>query len=212
MLPRACGSWYCLCDQAFSATGEPALKGMDFLRALVVDPITFWAPGGNCMATEAEFFCLLDDDLTYDKLAEVVDLEDVKELRLLPEAVAFLWPAHSGEPGSRQPLSELLLADVETREGYDDFVATAQAEKDDESMCTGSVISDQDEDSDEEIFTKQAMALAHPDHAFTPKHDEDTWLIPPATTAAYAEAYGLHAGHLGTTLRTGVWAPGLPLL
>lgn len=74
MLPRACGSWYCLCDQAFSATGEPALKGMDFLRALVVDPITFWAPGGNCMATEAEFFCLLDDDLTYDKLAEVVDL------------------------------------------------------------------------------------------------------------------------------------------
>lgn len=74
-------------------TAASALKVMDFLRALVVDPFTVWAPGDKWTAIEAVFFCLLDDDFTKDRLTGIVDRADVKELRLLRGAVACLGPA-----------------------------------------------------------------------------------------------------------------------
>lgn len=101
---------------------------------------------------------------------------------------------------------------MNTREGYDDFVASSQEAENDDLMCMGSSSWDQDAENDEEVYTKRAMALAHPAHAFTPKQYESTWLIPTATAAAYAEAYGLPVDKPEDFRRTGVWAPGLPVL
>lgn len=194
--------------QGIPGTAASALKVMDFLRAVVVDPFTVWAPGGNWSAIEAVFFCLLDDDFTVDKLSGVLGLQDVSELRLLQGAVACLGPALCADPSSRLVFAQLFLAIMETREHYDDFVAAAQAPEDDQSMETSSTSSD----DEEEVFTKRAMAVAHPQHTFTPRQFEDTWLNRPATADAYAEAYGLPIGQPEDFLKTGVWAPGLPKL
>lgn len=193
-------------------TAASALKVLDFTRAVVVDPFTVWAPGGNWSAIEAVFFCLLDDDFSIDKLAGVLGSSDVTELRLLRGAVACLGPALCADPTSRLVLARLLLAIMETREVYDDFVAAAQAPDDGQFMDTSSTSSDGDNDNEEEVYTKRAMALAHPQHAFTPRQFENTWLKQPATAAAYAEAYGLPIGQPEDFLKTGVWAPGLPKL
>lgn len=193
------------------STAASSLKVMDFLRAVVVDPFTVWAPRNDWSAIDAVFDCLLDDDgFTATTLSNVLNRGDVTELRLLHGAVACLAPALVGDPGSRRVLGGVLLALIETRGDYDDFVADAGVPDDDEGMDTESARSEADGGSDDEDYTKQAMALAHGRQAFSPEQYTNTWLLPPATASAYAQAYGLPVGERENYLQTGVWAPGLP--
>lgn len=196
----------------FPGTVASTSKVVDFVRAVAVDPFTVWAPCDNWAAVEAVFNCLLDDGFTTEKLADVVGRTDVTELRLLRGAVACLAPALCGSPDTRRVFAELLLSIMETREEYDEYVAAAQAPADDQSMSTQTDGSSDDGDGDEEPYTKRAMVLAHSDESFTPQQFQDTWLVPPATAADYAAAHGLPEGESENFLKTGVWAPGLPLL
>lgn len=193
-------------------TVASTLKVMDFVRAVVVDPFTVWAPCNNWGAVEAAFHCLLDDCFTIDKLAGVVNRADVTELRLLRGALSCLAPVLRVSPERRRVLAELLLSIMETREGYDDYVEASQAPDDDVSMGTLDEELDVNSEADAEPYTKQAMVLAHSQQAFTAKEYQDTWLVPPATAADYAAAHGLPADLAEDFLKTGVWAPGLPLL
>lgn len=193
-------------------TVASALKVVDFVRAVTVDPFTVWAPGDNWSAVDAVFDCLLDDCFDVGKLSGVMDRADVSELRLLRGAVACLAPALCADPVKRQVLAELLLSLMETRGDYDDFVADAQVPDGNNSMETHSTNSVQDSESDDEDYTKEAMVLAHPEQSFTPQQFERTWLVPPASAAAYAAAHGIPVGQGEDFLETGVWAPGLPLL
>jgi len=194
-------------------TAASALKLLDFVRAVVVDPFTVWAPGDNWSAVNAVFDCLLSEDFTVATLSDVVARADVSELRLLRGAVASLAPALCANAELRRVFGELLLCLVETRADYNDFVAdAAPSDSDDDSLLSRSGGSDEVGDSDEEEISKEAMALAHPEQPFTAQQYTRTWLLPEATAAAYASAYSLPVGQVENFLRTGVWAPGLPVL
>lgn len=193
-------------------TVSSALKVVDFVRAVTVDPFTAWAPRDNWSGVGAVFDSLLDEEFNVENLLGVVDRADVTELRLLSGAVAYLSPALCADPVKRHTLAELLLALIETRGDYDDFVDDAQASDGPTSMQTHSTGSVDDSESDDEDYTKEAMVLAHHEHAFTPRQFEATWLVPPATPASYAAAHGIPVGEREDFLKTGVWAPGLPML
>jgi len=194
-------------------TAASALKLLDFVRAVVLDPFTVWAPGDNWSAVNAVFDCLLSDDFTVATLSNVVARVDVSELRLLRGAVASLAPALCANAELRQVFGVLLLCLVETRADYNDFVEdAAPSDSDNDSLLSRSGGSDEVGDSDEEEISKEAMALAHPDQPFTAQQYTRTWLLPEATAAAYASATSLPVGQAENFLRTGVWAPGLPVL
>ena len=192
-------------------TAASALKVLDFVRAVVVDPFTVWAPTDDWSAVHAVFDCLLSDDFSVAHLSDVVARSDVSELRLLRGAVTCLAPTLCADVEVRRVFAELLLCLVETCGDYDDFVADAPPANADSMLPCGSD-SDGDGSSDDEGISKTAMTLAHPDQVFTPQQYTRTWLLPEATAAAYDAAHGLPAGHVENFLRTGVWAPGLPLI
>jgi len=190
-------------------TAASALKVLDFVRAVVVDPFTVWAPTDDWSAVDAVFNCLLSNDFSMAHLSDVVARTDVSDLRLLRGAVACLAPTLCAHAEVRRVFAELLLCLVETRGDYDDFVAGAPPADADSMLPCGSD-SEGDASSDDEGISKTAMTLAHPDQVFTPQQYTRTWLLPEATAAAYAAAHGLPVGHVENFLRTGVWAPGLP--
>lgn len=196
----------------FPGTVASTSKVVDFVRAVAVDPFTVWAPCDNWAAVDAVFNCLLDDGFTKEKLADVVGGTDVTELRLLRGAVACLAPALCASAHQRRVFAELLLSIMETREDYDEYVAASQTRAGDHSVSMQTDGSNDDGDSDDEPYTKRAMVLAHAEESFTPQQYQDTWLVPPATAADYAAAHGLPEGESENFLKTGVWAPGLPLL
>lgn len=150
-------------------TVASALKVLDFVRAVVVDPFTVWAPRDNWAAVQAVLVCLLEEGFTMDKLAGVVSSSNVTELRLLRGAVACLAPALCASPERRRVFAELLLSIMETREDYDNFVATAQAPAEGHPMDTQTESSDDDAGGDRGPFSKQAMVLAPSGQSFTPQ-------------------------------------------
>lgn len=186
------------------STAASAMKVMDFLCAVVVDPFAVWAPLRDLSAIQAVFDCLLDDDyFTFTMVSNVVNRSYFTELQLLRGAVASLAPALCGDPVRRWVLAEVLLALMETEGDYDDFVADATTPEGDEWMDSDSGLSLVDGFSDDEDYKNHNMALAHHQQAFSPQQYTNTWLLPPATAAAYAQACGMPVGERGKHLRTG---------
>lgn len=194
-------------------TAASALKVMDFVRAVVVDPFTVWAPCNNWAPIEAVLDCLLDESLTAEKLLDVVNRKDVTDMRLLRGVVACLSPVLRAEAESRRLLAEVLLSIMETGGDYDDIVSDEPAvDSNSSSMPMDTDSSDADSKGEEVVYTKTAMSLAHQSQVFTAEQYTRTWLLPPATPDAYAAAHGLPAGCAENYQETGVWAPGLPVL
>jgi len=194
-------------------TAASAFKVLEVVRAVVVDPFTVWAPGDEWSAVNAVFDCVLSEDFTVATLSDVVARADVSELRILRGAVTCLAPTLCRSEELRRVFEELLLCLVETRGDHMEDVEDAPpADSDTDSMQARSGGSGLDHGSDEEVLTKEAMVLAHPDQPFTAQQYTNTWLLPEATAAAYATAHGLPVGAAEDFLRTGVWAPGLPPL
>jgi len=182
---------------------------LEFVRAVVVDPFTVWAPGDDWSAVNAVFDCVLSEDFTVATLSDVVARADVSELRILRGAVACLAPTLCRSKDLWRVFGELLLCLVETRGDYMEYVDDAPpADSDTDSMQSRSGGSGHDDGSDKEVLTKEAMVLAHPDQPFTAQQYTNTWVLPEATAAAYATAHGLPVGAAEDFLRTGFWAPG----
>eukprot|EP00168_Porphyra_purpurea_P012963 TRINITY_DN3485_c0_g1_i1.p1 TRINITY_DN3485_c0_g1~~TRINITY_DN3485_c0_g1_i1.p1 ORF type:complete len:261 (-),score=27.46 TRINITY_DN3485_c0_g1_i1:88-870(-) len=56
------------------------------------------------------------------------------------------------------------------------------------------------------------MVGAHPLHTFSHRQYTDEWILPPASVAAYHSGHRDHTDQWDDYLRTGMWAPSLPVL
>jgi len=91
-------------------TAAASLKVIHFARAVTVDPFTLRAPGGKWLAVDALIAVLGRRWYSSTALAEVLESEEVRELRLLRDATACLGPAFAIHPDVRAAFRGLLLA------------------------------------------------------------------------------------------------------
>lgn len=108
-------------------TAAATLKVVDFVRALIVDSYTVWAPNDDWSAVNATHDVLVDRNFTVCKLEDALDRDDVCSFRLLRGAVACLAPAFVGDQGLRVVLADVLKALRSTANSQELFV-TASAE------------------------------------------------------------------------------------
>lgn len=183
---------------------------INFVRAVAVDPFTLWAPGGKWDAVNALIETLDSPFYTSEALAAVLDDDALRELRLLRDATACLGPAFAADRTIRAAFSGVLSALKAAGDAYDTFVATnemlheeSDADSDD-SINQGS----------ERVWTKEAMASAHPSETFSPSQYATTWLKAPATVESYRAAYSTspRLQREGLYLESGVWAPSFPIV
>ncbi|KAK1861820.1 hypothetical protein I4F81_004400 [Pyropia yezoensis] len=180
------------------STAASALEIMEFVRAIVVDPAVVWSPKGSWEAVDQLLVVLQSGDFSVASLRAVLRSPAVTEQRLLRGAVGFLGPGLDADPRLRHLLRDVLLGLKERVTLYNEWV------KD------GEVASALDDAATEELRCE--MAAAHPLHTFSHQHYTDAWLLPPATKAAYRSVYGEHTDQSDDYLKTGMWAPGLPVL
>jgi len=89
------------------STAASALKVMEFVRAIVVDPAVVWAPQGSWVEVDELVAVLRSESFSVPALATVLWMTAVAEQRLLRGAVACLGPGLDAHPHLR-----VLLADV----------------------------------------------------------------------------------------------------
>jgi len=196
-------------------TAAASLKVIHFARAVTVDPFTLWAPGGEWVAVDALIAVLGTRRYSSRALAEVLEVEKVRELRLPRDAAACLGPAFAIHPDVRAAFRGLLLAMKATGVAYNKYV--------DDSEVVG-----EDSGSDSErvpdrprprgglrpFFTKMAMAGAHPSETFTAAQYTQTWLETDASVDAYKAAYSASPRLTlePDFLASGVWAWSFPVV
>ena len=176
-------------------TAASMVKILEFVRAIVVDPVLVWAPQGSWAAVDAVLNVLNSDRFAIDSLAATLSLPVVKEQRLLRGAVACLGPGLDANPALRQLLAAVLLGMKRRVVEYDTYVAEVVAL---DSRATEAL--------------REEMAAAHPMQTFSHVQFTGAWLLPPATVAAYRSVYGEYTDQDDDYLKTGIWAPGLPVL
>eukprot|EP00168_Porphyra_purpurea_P015721 TRINITY_DN4894_c0_g1_i1.p1 TRINITY_DN4894_c0_g1~~TRINITY_DN4894_c0_g1_i1.p1 ORF type:complete len:474 (-),score=103.12 TRINITY_DN4894_c0_g1_i1:33-1454(-) len=205
---------------------------LSFVRAVTVDPVTVWAPQGKC-ETVAALVEMLEDKAFYSfTLAAALKRADVVEQRLLRGAVACLEPALTAHPHLRQLFASLLRCLSATMTGYGRFVADKfeQRELDEassgsnkgdgvgESKSSGDGVDDVQggkegaDEGDEDNISRGAMAHAHPNFVFTAMQYTKTGLRGVVTAAGFEAIYNDEGDQDDNILRTGIWAPGLPIL
>lgn len=172
---------------------------------MTVDPFTVWASRFNWGAIRAVVRSLRSPSLSTSSLEDVLNREDVSELRLMRGAVAFLGPAILIDITRRAALADLLKAIEDTSKSYSAFVDSSEQGNDDDAGVGPCLLSDV-------CASKERMAAAQPMEWFTPGQYSATWLAPPASVASYKAAYGLSAQDTEDFLASGVWAPSLPIL
>jgi len=180
------------------STAASALKVMEFVRAVVVDPVVVWAPQGCWVAIDEVVAVLRSERFSVPALASVLGLPLVAEQRLLRGAVACLGPGLAADLNLRVLLADVLSALKGRVAEYNKWVGDA----DDAAVLDGQAL-----DS-----LRHHMAAAHPLHTFSHKEYTDAWLVPPASVAAYRSVYSEYTDQWDDYLRTGVWAPGLRVL
>ena len=216
------------------STAASNIKLVDFVRALVVDPFTVWAPGDQWGAVEA--------------LIKTLSRADVTEKRLLRGAAACLGPACCLSSRVRELFVGVLNALKETCKAYDRHVSDAVNGADDETSAAGDRVArdkggdgtdndtgvdgarrkdDKNSGTDDrgvggtesdkrrgrgKPISRMEMSLAHLSRTYTPQQYTETWLMGEATEAGYRAVYNEPADQGNDYLRTGVWAPGLPCL
>jgi len=222
------------------STAASSMKLVDFVRALVVDPFTVWAPGDQWSAVDALINVLSAKNFSATVLASVLGRTDVTEQRLLRGAVACLGPAFCFHPRVRELFVGVLNALNKTSLAYGKHVSdtTDEANKDKSTEAAEGDGGDADSDSGTagglsvrklaakgdhgdkggkndggaEPLSRFGMAHTHPSHTFTPQQFANTWLVPPASVAEYRAVNDDPTDQGDDYLRTGVWAPGLPCL
>jgi len=180
------------------STAASALKVMEFVRAIVVDPAFVWAPQGSWVAVDELVAVLRSESFSVPSLATVLWMTAVAEQRLLRGAVACLGPGLDAHPHLRVLLADVLCGLKRRIAEYDEWVCDADGA---EAL------------KDEELRALRGhMASAHPFHTFSHREYTRAWLLPPASVVAYRSVYGEYKDQRDDNLRTGVWAPGLPVL
>jgi len=180
------------------STAASGIKLVDFVRALVVDPFTVWAPGVRWGAVDALIEALSANDFSLTILAGALGREDVTEQRLLRGAVACLGPAFCLFPRGRELFVGVLSSLKKTCQAYDKHVADATEDADNKTNAAGdrgvpdeggdggdsdtggnrgscgSGMGGDGDDHDKggcigEPISRLEMSLAHPSHTFTPQ-------------------------------------------
>jgi len=101
------------------STAASSIRLVDLVRALVVDPLTVWAPGDQWGAVEALIKTLSAEDLSLLDLADTLSRADVTEQRLIRGAAACLGPACCLSSRVRELFVGDLNALKETCKAYD---------------------------------------------------------------------------------------------
>jgi len=179
-------------------TAASTLKIMEFVRAIVVDPVFVWAPQGSWVAVDAVLDVLNADHFSVASLSAALLLPAVNEQRLLRGAVACLGPGLDADHALRGLLARVLMGLKRRAEEYAKFVAGADQPA---ALDDGAIDA-----------LRVEMAAAHPMHTFSHEQFTGAWLLPPATVAAYRAVYDEYRDQWDDYLKTGMWAPGLPVL
>lgn len=180
------------------STAASALKVIEFVRAVVVDPVVVWAPQGSWVAVDKLVAVLRSESFSLPSLAAVLRLPLVAEQRLLRGAVACLGPGLVTNPHLRVLLADVLSGLKRRVAEYDKWVGDA----DGTAAVEGNALD----------ALRGAMAAAHPLHTFSHRDYTGGWLLPPASVMTYRSVYGEYTDQWDDYLRTGIWAPGLPVL
>jgi len=196
-------------------TAAASLKVIHFARAVTVDPFTLWDPGGQWVALDALIAVLGRRRYSSRALAEVLESEEVRELRLLRDATACLGPAFAIHPDVRAAFRGLLLAMKATGAAYKKYVDDSEVVGED-SGSEFECVTDRPRAPGgfRPFFTKLAMACAHPSETFTPAQYTQTWLETDASVDSYKAAYAAspRLSLEGDFLASGVWAPSFPVV
>jgi len=179
-------------------TTASMLMVLEIVRSVTVDPVFVRAPQGSCAAMDAVLAVLLAKNFSVAALAAVLRLPEVKEQRLLLGSVACLGPGLESDPETRRLLAAVLTALKRRVVEYDKWVGDEGGVMVMESAAVDAL--------------RYEMAAAHPLHTLSHKAYTGGWLLPPATVASYRSVYGEHTDQWDDYLRTGIWAPGLPVL
>ena len=116
------------------STAASSIKLVDFVRAVLVDPFTVWAPGSHWGAVDALIDALSAKDFSVSVLAAVLSRVDVTEQRLLRGAVACLGPAFCLRPRVREVFDGVLKALKKACSSYDKHVSDAADEANEETL------------------------------------------------------------------------------
>jgi len=107
------------------STAASALKVMEFVRVVVVDPALVWAPQGSWVAVDELVSVLRSERFSVPSLAAVLQIPAVSEQRLLRGAVACLGPGLDAHPHLRMLLADVLCALKRRVAEYDQWVGDA---------------------------------------------------------------------------------------
>lgn len=179
------------------STTASALKVMEFVRAVVVDPTVVWAPQGSWVAVDELLRVLRSPDFTIMSLAAALKTPAVDEQRLLRGAVDCLGPGLDADPSLRGLLAAVLTGLKARVVEYSKWV-----EEEDASSLDGASTA----------TLREEMAAAHPLHTFTHQQYTDAWLLPPASMETYRCVYDDPTDPSDDYLKTGIWAPGVPVI
>ena len=179
-------------------TAASMLKVLEFVRAVTVDPVFLWAPQASWAAVDAVLGVLLANYFSVAAFAAVLRLPEVKEQRWLRGAVACTRPLPEADPETRRLLAAVLKTLKRRVVEYDKWVGDEGG-----VMALDSAAVD---------ALRYEMAAAYPLQMFSHKAYTGGWLLPPANVASYRSVYGEHTDQWDDYLRTGIWAPDLPVL
>lgn len=172
---------------------------VDFTRAVVVDPVVVWAPGGDWSGVHMLVAALVARPFDQYALEKATRHHQVRGQRLLYGAISALYPALCTQPRVRDILVNVLCALCETNERYEAFV------RDDAVQALTSST-----DGRLKVATAEEMAAADPTATFHPVEYTKSWLEVPASVERYQSLYGLRAAQANNFLLTGEWAPSFP--
>lgn len=185
---------------AIPSTAATTSQLIDFVRAVVVDPVVVWAPSGNWAGVHTLVKALAAEPFEQSALAEASRSTVVKDQRLLHGAVTALYPVLCSQPRVRDLLVNLLLAICETNQRYLDFVNADAAKK--LPVVDGQVMA----------ATAEEMAANGTTKAYHPFEYTKRWLEVPASVERFQDVYGTRVDGANLFLRTGQWAPSFPPL
>jgi len=183
---------------AIAVTAGSGERLVDFVRAVVVDPVVVWAPGGDWTAIGAVVSALAAEPFRRAKLQRAVRSAAVKELRLLHGALVSLYPALCTQPRVRVVMINLLTAVCATHERYREFVDQNALDE-----------LPRDERNEIVMATREEMAAA-PNATFHPAEFTAAYFSGDVSWDTFLATYGERAVGMRDYLLSGQWAPSFP--
>jgi len=144
------------------STAASSIKLVDFVRALVVDAFTVWAPGNQLSSVDALIDALSAKNFSVTMLAAVLGRTDVTEQRLLCGAVACLGPAFCFHPRERELFVGVLNALKQTSMAYDKHVSVTADEANKDKSTDGGTATAATPTATAARWAASACACRHP--------------------------------------------------